>query len=203
MMVACGLICGEQHAIGQVGGSYLTETWTSENGLPVSSVTSIAQTPDGYLWVGTYNGLARFDGLRFKPFDPENTPALAHARIRRLHLDKQGGLWINTFDGSLTRFREVRFSREWTGISSNDRDATLVASSSNSIAFILDRGDYFQKHLNAPAGVGWQLKDTVVSAADNKPVSLLNCRSVDAAQIVSPVRAWEKNYGSRIVVSSE
>src|SRR5580692_4466314 len=57
-------------------GDYLTDTWTSENGLPDNSVTAIAQTPDGYLWVGTYNGLSRFDGVRFVTFDPANTPAL-------------------------------------------------------------------------------------------------------------------------------
>ena len=44
---------------------YLIDVWRGESGLPSSSVTSIAQTPDGYLWIGTYNGLARFDGVRF------------------------------------------------------------------------------------------------------------------------------------------
>ena len=43
-------------------------------------MTSIAQTPDGYLWVGTYNGLARFDGARFETFDPVNKPELGQAR---------------------------------------------------------------------------------------------------------------------------
>jgi ligand-binding sensor domain-containing protein len=43
-------------------GDFLTEVWTAEQGLPDSSVTALAQTPDGYLWIGTYNGLARFDG---------------------------------------------------------------------------------------------------------------------------------------------
>lgn len=47
-----------------VGGDYLVDVWTSENGLPDSSVTAIAQTPDVYLWIGIYNGLARFDGVR-------------------------------------------------------------------------------------------------------------------------------------------
>src|SRR5688572_23069275 len=77
---------------------FLIDVWTSENGLPNSSVTAIAQTPDGYLWVGTYNGLARFDGVRFVRFDPDNTPALQRARVRRLHVDSAGTLWINTYD---------------------------------------------------------------------------------------------------------
>ena len=49
---------------------YLVDVWDTENNLPGSTVTAIAQTPDGYLWVGTYNGLARFDGVRFVTFDP-------------------------------------------------------------------------------------------------------------------------------------
>jgi len=154
-MVAWSLICGAQNAIGQTG-SFLTRVWTSENGLPDSSVTSIAQTPDGYLWVGTYNGLARFDGLNFVTFDPDNTPALAHARVRRLHVDKRGGLWVNTFDGSLTSLRAGVFAREWTCQVQNDRENPLIASGSNSIAFSLDRGNYFIKSLAAPPGQGWQ-----------------------------------------------
>src|SRR4051794_10031402 len=69
---------------------YLTDTWTTGDGLPDSSVTAIAQTPDGYLWVGTYNGLVRFDGMRFVTFDPATTPALAHARVRKLSVDDEG-----------------------------------------------------------------------------------------------------------------
>src|SRR5215472_3275799 len=73
-----------------IPGNYLTDVWTSENGLPDNSVTAIAQTPDGYLWIGTYNGLARFDGVRFVTFDPANTPALLHARVRGLYVDSGG-----------------------------------------------------------------------------------------------------------------
>src|SRR6516225_3162496 len=49
---------------------YLVDVKDEENDLPSSTVTAICQTPDGYLWVGTYNGLARFDGIRFVTFDP-------------------------------------------------------------------------------------------------------------------------------------
>jgi ligand-binding sensor domain-containing protein/signal transduction histidine kinase len=92
---------------------YLTDLWTSDNDLPNSSVTAIAQTPDGYLWVGTENGLARFDGVRFVNFDSANTPGLKHSRVLGLFTDKQGALWINTYDGTLTSFRDGVFTREW------------------------------------------------------------------------------------------
>ena len=89
--------------------NYLVKAWTPGDGLPQSSITSIAQTPDGYLWMGTFNGLARFDGVRFVVFNPLNTPALRSARIAALKVDRRGWLWIMTEEGFLTRVREGRF----------------------------------------------------------------------------------------------
>src|SRR5688572_2462029 len=51
------------------------QAWTTENGLPQNTVQAIVQTQDGYLWIGTQEGLVRFDGLNFSVFDKENTPA--------------------------------------------------------------------------------------------------------------------------------
>ena len=152
----CCWLVGTVAVSALASGNFQTEVWSLERGLPDSSVTAIAQTPDGYLWIGTYNGLARFDGMNFVTFNPENTPALAQARVRQLYLDQQGALWINTFDGSLTRKVDGKFYREWTAKVQNDRDNSVVVSSPNSIAFILDRGDIFKKNLAAPAGEGWE-----------------------------------------------
>ncbi|HWC60045.1 MAG TPA: two-component regulator propeller domain-containing protein, partial [Verrucomicrobiae bacterium] len=92
---------------------FLVDLWTSDNDLPDSSVTAITQTPDGYLWIGTYNGLARFDGVRFTTFDPANTPELKNPRIFGLFTDPRGTLWISTFDGSVTSYRDGVFKYEW------------------------------------------------------------------------------------------
>jgi ligand-binding sensor domain-containing protein len=94
---------------------YLLDVWDTERGLPSSLVASVAQTPQGYLWVATQNGLLRFDGLRFVAFDPDNTPQLPHARVEHLFVDAAGTLWINTYDGSITSWRDGLFRREWTG----------------------------------------------------------------------------------------
>ena len=139
----------------EVAKQYLTDVWTADNGLPNSSVTAIVQTPDGYLWIGTYNGLARFDGVRFVTFDPANTPALAHARVRKLSVDVQGTLWVNTYDGSMTSLRNGVFAREWTGGDGIDPDVTLVSSSSNQVTFLLHRGSFRYKPLTAIPGTGW------------------------------------------------
>ena len=151
------LVVSSAHAA-DPSGDYLVDTWTSENGLPDGSVSSIAQTPDGYLWIGTYNGLVRFDGVRFVSFDPANTPALAHAGVRKLSVDTQGTLWINTFDGSLTSMRQGVFAREWTGAEGLGRnpDVTLVSSDSNQVTFALRYGGLRRRSLTAPAGTDWE-----------------------------------------------
>ncbi|KFE72086.1 two-component regulator propeller domain-containing protein [Hyalangium minutum] len=84
-------------------------SWQAEHGLPQNSVLSLAQTPDGYLWVGTLEGLVRFDGVRFTVFDETNTPELADPTVRRLALSQDGTLWIGTERG-LTRMKQGVFS---------------------------------------------------------------------------------------------
>jgi signal transduction histidine kinase/ligand-binding sensor domain-containing protein len=79
------------------------QAWLTENGLPQNTVQAIIQTQDGYLWLGTQEGLARFDGLNFTVFDKENTPAFKSNDIRFLHEDKQGRLWISTSYGLVCR----------------------------------------------------------------------------------------------------
>src|SRR5262249_6699719 len=65
--------------------------------------TAMVQTPDGYIWFGTFDGLVRFDGVRFTVFDKQNTPELASSSIVNLHLDKRGRLWVSTYGGLVLR----------------------------------------------------------------------------------------------------
>ena len=120
---------------------YLVDGWDTENNLPSSTVTAIAQTPDGYLWVGTYNGLARFDGARFVTFDPVNTPELTQTRVQGLFLDAKGTLWINTFRGGLTSYRNGVFKNEFPDQPQYDLHNTLVYSVTNQEMFVTQFGD--------------------------------------------------------------
>jgi ligand-binding sensor domain-containing protein/signal transduction histidine kinase len=142
-------------------GGYLIDSWDSEKGLPDNFVTSIVQTPDGYLWVGTYNGLARFDGSRFVTFKPENTPQLGHARIVKLFLDAEGTLWINTYDGSLTSWRNGVFKREWNGekkgVSEDWLEAWQVVSSPREISFAFRSGLLIRRLAITGASNDWQI----------------------------------------------
>src|SRR5258705_1848155 len=70
--------------------------WNTENGLPQNSVVSIAQTRDGYIWLATFDGLARFDGVRFRVFRKLDTPELPTNRLVDLFVDPEGRLWILT-----------------------------------------------------------------------------------------------------------
>jgi signal transduction histidine kinase/CheY-like chemotaxis protein/ligand-binding sensor domain-containing protein len=75
---------------------YVIRVWEVDQGLPENSATSMVQTPDGYLWFGTFKGLVRFDGVRFTVFDRSNTPQLPSPGIVNLHLDNTGRLWVST-----------------------------------------------------------------------------------------------------------
>jgi ligand-binding sensor domain-containing protein/signal transduction histidine kinase len=88
---------------------YITRAWGTADGLPQNTVTSMVQTRDGYLWLGTFGGLVRFDGQAFTVFDPANSPGLASSRIVSLHEDPYRVLWIGTESG-LTRYEQGRFT---------------------------------------------------------------------------------------------
>jgi ligand-binding sensor domain-containing protein/signal transduction histidine kinase len=79
--------------------NFTIRSWQSQDGLPEETVQAFAQTPDGYLWVGTSGGLLRFDGARFHLFAHENTPAFGENSVFCLLAAHDGRLWIGT-DGS-------------------------------------------------------------------------------------------------------
>jgi ligand-binding sensor domain-containing protein/signal transduction histidine kinase len=81
-------------------------SWRTGAGLPQNTVNAIVQTPDGYLWVGTRDGLARFDGVRFTVFGLPD--GLQSVEIQTLYVDRQGTLWIGTSGGGLSRWVEGR-----------------------------------------------------------------------------------------------
>ena len=84
-------------------GDYLLRRWDVEDGLPDDAVAAVTQTHDGYLWIGTARGLARFDGARFRLFTTANTPALASDNVRFLTEDSDGALWIGLNRGGIVR----------------------------------------------------------------------------------------------------
>lgn len=80
---------------------FVSRIWNKQQGLPDDSVTSILQTRDGYLWVGTAGGLARFDGVNFTVMSPERWKSNATLSVTALCEDSSGKLWIGTQDSGL------------------------------------------------------------------------------------------------------
>ncbi len=90
---------------------YRHDLWNVSSGLPQDYVQAIAQTPDGYLWLGTQEGLVRFDGVRFTVFNRRTTPEIKNNQITVLRLSRDGSLWIGTYGGGVVRFRDGVFTR--------------------------------------------------------------------------------------------
>jgi signal transduction histidine kinase/ligand-binding sensor domain-containing protein/DNA-binding response OmpR family regulator len=88
---------------------YRVSVWGTSEGLPSSAVVPIVQTRDGYLWIGTQQGLVRFDGMRFTVFDKRNIPGGAQPSILSLFEARDGTLWIGTEAAGLLSLRDGEF----------------------------------------------------------------------------------------------
>jgi ligand-binding sensor domain-containing protein/signal transduction histidine kinase len=97
LVIACGQVRALDPSL-QVS-QYILDNWQTEEGLPEMAVEAIARTPDGYLWIGTQGGLARFDGVHFTVFDTDNEPGLGSDVIWSLLVDRTGRLWVGTGSG--------------------------------------------------------------------------------------------------------
>jgi signal transduction histidine kinase/ligand-binding sensor domain-containing protein len=89
---------------------YHLDSWTTDNGLPQNSIQAIVQGDDGYLWLATFDGLARFDGLNFTIFNKSNSPGFDSNRLTALYEDSRDDLWIGTEASGVVLFRQGRFS---------------------------------------------------------------------------------------------
>ncbi|MDQ3159675.1 MAG: hypothetical protein M3Q51_01475, partial [Pseudomonadota bacterium] len=73
---------------------YVRASWSIQDGLPQISALAIEQDREGYIWIGTQAGLARFDGVRFVAFTPDEEPGLPGVWVRSLYMARDGRLWI-------------------------------------------------------------------------------------------------------------
>jgi len=88
---------------------YVHSVWEAADGLPENAVQAIAKTADGYLWLGTEEGLVRFDGVRFTVFDRKNTDQMKDQDIRAICVAHDGSLWFGTLTGYLVRLKDGKF----------------------------------------------------------------------------------------------
>lgn len=126
---------------------YGFDIWTTANGLPQNTVTGVVQTPDGYLWLSTFDGLARFDGVRFTIFDKGNTKGILNNRFSRLLVDKEGVIWATTENGAVTVYRNGEFSSHQAPETSSSA-VTIVSDVDGNALIETNDGYYYLKDGN-------------------------------------------------------
>ena len=153
----------------------MVRVWDTDSGLPHSTVMSLAQTPDGYLWIGTmHGGLARFDGTRFVNFDPGNTPELKSIEIHKLLVDDLGTLWIGNVEGGLISQREGQFKFEyWNNDTPRSWVEGIIACRPGCIDFSTRPGMIFRR-TEKSGTVQWQ----ILAPPDAYPVAM-PCEDLD------------------------
>lgn len=103
----CAAPCGALSATKNLR-QYVLRTWTAEQGLPQNTVHAMLQTRDGFLWLGTLGGLARFDGASFVVYRAGTPNSIPNDSITGLVEDRDGSLWISSA-GGLTHYRAGHF----------------------------------------------------------------------------------------------
>ena len=176
--LAAALILGQRAA---AESPYIVDAWSTADGLAQGSVITMTQTHDGYLWLGTVNGLVRFDGNSMTTFNVNNTPGLSDNVINFLFEDSQSNLWVGTANGRLSAFRggevkqfdvsgaggkiicaeedatgEIRFCSAARNVLSF-KNGVLDPHPSGSQAQLIDRA--FHLRFSGKNGVVWHLQD--------------------------------------------
>ena len=118
--------------------NYFPRSWKTEDGLPDNAVTAAVQTRDGYLWAGTYGGLARFDGTRFTVFNSAGTPALQSDRVTSLFEDAKGTLWIGHERGDLTSYHDGKFEAQAVHETGARRKITAIGADQDGDIWMLN-----------------------------------------------------------------
>jgi ligand-binding sensor domain-containing protein len=159
--------------VAPVSEDYVVRVWDTDDGLPQNTITGIAQTPDGYLWLATQGGLARFDGVRFTPFSKGTTPGLESSYARAVATDRSGALWIGQERGGVARLRGGHFETiapvapptartRWAGSFAEDAEGAVWIGLAPDQAVSRWRGGQMTK-LTSDDGVGAG-EDTFVHA---------------------------------------
>lgn len=149
----------------------VVRTWGAEAGLPQNTVSVILQTREGYLWLGTQAGLARFDGVRFKVYGLAE--GLPNVQVRALYEDAQRSLWIGTYGGGLSRLRDGQIETFTVEHGLSDINVTALAGDSSGRIWIgtstglslWQNGEFIQDE--ALAGLGRGLVRTLLRDRHN------------------------------------
>lgn len=134
---------------------YMVRTWGVDDGLPEDTVTDVAQSADGYLWLSTQdNSLCRFDGVRFVKFPLPTGQNLSGRGARRLFVEPNGKLWFNGFAQHLGSRQGGKFHTEYPGpVVVN----ALVSSEPERVVFAAKGGQLLEGKLGVSTNASWRL----------------------------------------------
>ena len=143
LAVSVGLLVNPAPALWGASGTfihagvpYTIKPWETDDGLPQGSILSLTQTRDGYLWLGTLNGLVRFDGIRFTVFDESNTPGLNSSRIVSLFEDSRSNLWVGTETAGTTLFKDGQATRQPIGQGGKERRLVSACEDAQGVVWL-------------------------------------------------------------------
>ncbi len=140
-------------AAGAAESPFIVDSWNNRDGLPQSSVISIIQTRDGYLWLGTLNGLVRFDGSRFAVFDENNTPGLGSGRIVRLFEDSHTNFWVGTDTAGVALIQNGRVKNFQIGRSGYEGRLTSICEDSTGAVWLYTADAHLGRYQNGKMNV--------------------------------------------------
>ena len=132
----------------QKPSSFVREVWTARDGLPINSITQIRQSRTGYIWLGTFDGLVRFDGIKFTVFNTANSPGLPSNRLVRIFESRDTTLWVLSDAEQLVKYRDGRFTTIRGAVASSlgpsvlheDRHGNVLLGTSHGLGIV--RGDH-------------------------------------------------------------
>lgn len=165
---------------------YSRSTWSTAEGLPQNTVRAFAQTPDGFLWLGTQAGLVRFDGLHFEVYDRRRVESFDNHHIYALEVDSSGTLWVGTNGGGLLRYLDGTFQPLDTDAIPTGRITALEAAPDGSL-WIGTYGDGLL-HYDSKRPAGQEL--TVYGSAEGLAHAVIFDLALDASGGL-----WIATYG--------
>lgn len=149
LLLGCALSWGG--ASSTTLAQYRFDILNTDNGLPQNSIHSILQSRDGHIWFATFDGLVRYDGVRYTIFNTANSEGINSNRFLYLYEDQDGSLWASTEDGGLTHYKDNQFHTYTTadglphtlvGTVRRTADGTLLAMTAGGLARL--QGERFE-----------------------------------------------------------
>src|SRR5262245_30118982 len=120
----------------EAGSRYTVDVWENDDGLPQNSIISMTPTRDGYLWLGTINGLVRFDGVRPTVFDEHNTPGMSSSPVISLFEDSRDNLWIGTETAGVLLVRNGQVINLGIGRGSREQRLAAIAEDAAGVVWL-------------------------------------------------------------------